>query len=137
MRGFICHLQNQSSPSSVGFLNRENHERLSIICLETIKSSALPLKSINNIHGSDGLPPGVLGVGDRVPDHVLKEVPEDAPDLLIDVTADTLDTTSPGETADGWLCDTLDVLTHNLTMPLGTTLTETLTTFASSRHSLE
>ena len=102
--------------------------------LETIKSPALPLESINNIHGSDGLPPGVLGVCDRVPDHVLKEVPEDAPDLLIDVTADTLDTTSPSETADSWLCDTLDVLAHNLAMPLGTTLTETLTTFASSRH---
>ena len=103
--------------------------------LETVEGPALPLKSINNLHGSDGLPPGVLGVCHRIPDDVLKEVPEDASDLLIDVTADTLDTTSPGETADGWLCDTLDVLTHNLAMPLGTTLTKTLTTFASSGHS--
>ena len=108
---------------------------LLLIRLETVEGPALPLKSINNIHGSDGLPPGVLCVCDGIPDHVLKEVPEDAPDLLIDVTADTLDTTSPSETADSWLCDTLDVLAHNLAMPLGTTLTETLTTFASSRHS--
>ena len=105
--------------------------------LETIKSPALPFESINNIHGSHGLPPGVLCVCDGVPDDVLKEVPEDASDLLIDVTADTLDTTSPSETADSWLCDTLDVLAHNLAMPLGTTLTETLTTFASAGHSKE
>ena len=94
----------------------------------------MPLKSINNIHGSHGLPPGVLGVCDGIPDNVLKEVPEDASDFLIDVTADTLDTTSPGETADSWLSDTLDVLAHNLAMPLGTTLTETLTTLASAGH---
>ena len=69
-----------------------------MIGLETVEGPALPLKSINNIHGSDGLPPGVLCVCDGIPDHVLKEVPEDTPDLLIDVTTDTLEVIEKSDT---------------------------------------
>ena len=49
----------------------------------------------------------------------------------------TLDATTARETTDRGLRDTLDVLTHDLTMPLGTTLTETFTTLASARHGNE
>ena len=40
---------------------------------EAIESTSLPLESIDHIHGGDGLPLGVLSVGDRVPDHILQE----------------------------------------------------------------
>ena len=40
---------------------------------ESVEGSSLPLQGIDDIHGGDGLPLGVLGVGDGIPDHVLKE----------------------------------------------------------------
>ena len=40
---------------------------------EAIESTSLPLESIDHIHGGDGLPLGVLSVGDRVSDHILQE----------------------------------------------------------------
>ena len=40
---------------------------------ETVKGSALPLESVDNVEGGDGLPLGVLSVGDRVSDDVLKD----------------------------------------------------------------
>ena len=53
---------------------------------KAIKGATLPLKGINNIHSSDGLPLGVLGVGDGVPDDILKEHLQDSPSLLVDET---------------------------------------------------
>lgn len=44
---------------------------------------------------------------------------------------DTLDTTTTGETSDGGLGNTLDVVTKNLSVTLGTTLSKTLATFAA------
>ena len=44
---------------------------------------------------------------------------------------DTLHTTTTSETTDGRLRDTLDVVTKNLAVTLGTTLAETLSTFAT------
>ena len=35
--------------------------------------ASLPLEGIDNIHGSDGLPLGVLGIGGGIPDQVLKD----------------------------------------------------------------
>ena len=40
---------------------------------EAVESTSLPLESINHIHGGNGLPLGVLSVGDRVSDHILQE----------------------------------------------------------------
>lgn len=44
---------------------------------------------------------------------------------------DTLDTTTTGETANGGLRDTLDVVAKNLAVTLGTTLSETLATLSA------
>lgn len=38
---------------------------------ETVQGAALSFQSVDHIHGGDGLPLRVLGVGDRVADHVL------------------------------------------------------------------
>ena len=40
---------------------------------EAIESPSLALESVDHIHGGNGLPLGVLSVGDRVSDHILQE----------------------------------------------------------------
>jgi hypothetical protein len=101
---------------------------------ESVEGSALALEGIDHIHGGDGLPLGMLGVGDSITDDVLKEDLEDTSGLLIDEARDALDTTSAGQTADGGLGDALDVVTKNLAVALGTSLAKTLASFASSSH---
>ena len=68
----------------------------------------------------------MLSVGDRVTDDILKEDLEDATCLFVDEAGDALDTATAGETADGGLGDTLDVVTEDLAMALGSALSETL-----------
>ena len=40
---------------------------------EAVESPALPLEGVHHVHGSHGLPLGVLGVGHGVADDILKE----------------------------------------------------------------
>ena len=40
---------------------------------EAVQGASLPLQGIDHIHSGDGLPLGVLGVGDSVPNDVLQE----------------------------------------------------------------
>merc|ERR1711981_936087 len=90
---------------------------------ETVEGSALTLEGVDNVESGDGLPAGVFGVGDGVTDHVLKESPEDGAGLLVDVRADSLDTTSSRESADGGLGDSHDgVLGHLLVGTLSSVL---------------
>jgi hypothetical protein len=58
---------------------------------ESAQGASLPLEGMNDIHGSDGLPLGMFGVGDGIPDDILKEDLEDSTGLLIDENRDTLD----------------------------------------------
>ena len=44
-----------------------------ILAAKAVQGPALPLQSVDNIHGCDGLPLGVLGVGHGVADDILKE----------------------------------------------------------------
>ena len=74
---------------------------------ETVEGAALPLEGVDHVHGGDGLPLGVLGVGHGVADHVLEEDLEDAPGLLVDEAGDPLDAAPPGEAPDGGLGDAL------------------------------
>ena len=101
---------------------------------ETVESSSLSLQSIDDVHGSDSLSSGVLGVGDGITDDVLKENLEDTSGLFVDESGDTLDTSSSCQSSDGRLGDTLDVITQNLPVTLGASLSESLTSFSSSSH---
>ena len=101
---------------------------------EAVQGASLPLQGIDDVHGGDGLPLGVLGVGDRVPDHVLKEHLEDATGLLVDEAGDPLDSSPPRQTADGGLGDALDVVSQHLTVTLGASLSESLASLATSGH---
>ena len=101
---------------------------------ESVQGAALTLESIDNIHSCHGLALGMLGVGDGITDNVLEENLEDTTSLLVDQAGDTLDSTTAGETTDGGLGDTLDVITQDLAMPLGSALSESFTSLSSSRH---
>ena len=99
---------------------------------ESVQSTSLSLEGIDDIHGGDGLPLGVLGVGDGIPDDILKENLQDSSGLFIDESRNTLDSTSAGKTTDGWLGDTLDVITKYLPVTLGASLSESLSSFTTS-----
>ncbi len=101
---------------------------------ESVQGTSLPLESIDNVHGGDGLPLGVFGVGDGVPDDVLKEDLEHSAGLLVDEAGDTLDSTTASQTPDGGLGDALDVVSQHLAMTLGASLAESLASFSTSSH---
>merc|ERR1712038_266497 len=106
----------------------------SCLTSESVQGASLPLEGIDDIHGGDGLPLGVLGVGDRVPDHVLKEHLEDAAGLLVDEAGDPLDSSPPRETTDSGLGDALDVVPQHLPVTLGASLSKSLASLPTSCH---
>jgi len=101
---------------------------------EAVQGAALALERVDDIHGGDGLPARVLGVGDRVADHVLKEDLEDAARLLVYQARDALDAATASQTADGRLGDTLDVVAKHLAVTLGAALSESLSSLSAARH---
>ena len=88
--------------------------KLECLTSESVQSTSLPFQSIDDIHGGDGLPLGMLGVGDSIPDHVLQEDLQHAPGLLIDEATDPLDATSACQASDGRLGNPLNVVTQHL-----------------------
>lgn len=84
----------------------------------------MTLEGVDDVERGDSLALGVLSVGDSVTNDTLKEGLENTAGLLVDHGRDTLDTTTTRETTDGWLGDTLDVVTQDLSVTLGTTLAE-------------
>jgi hypothetical protein len=99
---------------------------------ETVKGLSLTLECVDNVHCYNSLTTGVLSVGYRVTDNVLKEYLEDSTGLLVDKSRDTLDSTTTGETTDSRLGDSLDVVTENLTVTLSSSLSESLSSFTAA-----
>ena len=106
----------------------------SCLAAEAVEGASLALERVDNIHGGDGLPASVLGVGDRIADDVLEENLEDTARLLVDKAGDALDTATASEAADGGLGDALDVVTQHLAVALGAALSESLAALSTSRH---
>jgi hypothetical protein len=104
------------------------------LAAEAVESASLPLEGVDDVHGGDGLPLGVLGVGDGVADHVLKEHLEHAAGLLVDEARDTLDASTASQAADGGLGDALDVVAEHFAVTLGASLSESLASLATSGH---
>jgi hypothetical protein len=104
------------------------------LAAEAVEGAALPLEGVDHVERRHRLALGVLSVGDGIADDALEELLEDSPGLLVDHAADTLDTTTTCETADGGLGDALDVVTQDLPVALGTALAEALAALAASRH---
>lgn len=61
---------------------------------KTVQGSSLSLQSVDNVHGGDCLPLGVLGVGNGVTDYVFQKYLEDTTGLLVYKTRNTLDSTT-------------------------------------------
>ena len=101
---------------------------------ETVQGLSLSLEGVDDIHCRDSLSSGVLSVGDGISDDVLKEDLEDTTCFFVDQSRNTLYTTSTRKTTDGRLGDTLDVITKNLSVTLGASLSESLSSFSSARH---
>ena len=83
------------------------YQRIGCLSTESVQGASLPLEGVDDIHGGDGLPLGVLGVGDGVADHVLQEDLKDAPGFLVDEARDALNAAPPGKAPDGGLRDAL------------------------------
>ena len=107
-----------------------------MVCLtaKSVQSAALSLQSVHHIHGCHSLSLGVLGVCHSITDHVLKKDFENTTGLLVDQAGDSLDTATASKTTDGWLGDTLDVITKDFSVTLGASFSETFTSFATTRH---
>ena len=101
---------------------------------ESVQGTSLALEGVDNVHGGDGLPLGVLGVCHGITDDILKENLENTAGLLVDESGDTLHSTTTRKTTDCWLGDTLDVITKNFPVTLSATLSESLSSFAAASH---
>ena len=104
------------------------------LATESIKSAALTLEGVHYIHCSHGLPAGVLGVRDRVADHVFEEYFQHAAGLFVNEPRNTFHATAASQTADRRLGDTLDVITQHFTVALSAALAKTFAALSASRH---
>lgn len=85
---------------------------------ESVKGPSLPLESIHNIHRRDGLPPGVLSIGDGITNDILEEDLENATSLFINEAADPLNSASPRQTPNCRLSYALYVVPQHLPVTL-------------------
>ena len=99
---------------------------------ESVEGSSLAFQGVDDIECGDGLSLGMLGVGDGITDDVFQENLEDTTGLFVDQAGDTLDTTSAGQSSDGGLGDSLDVITEYFSVPLGTSLSESFSALSSA-----
>ena len=108
--------------------------KMRCLTTESVQGTSLSFESIDYIHGGDSLPLGMLGICDGITDNVLQENLEDTTSLLVDESRDTLHTTTTSQPTDGRFSDTLDIITKNLAMPLGSSLPQTFASLAASSH---
>ena len=101
---------------------------------ESVQGTSLPLQSVDNIHGSDGLPLGVLGVGDSITDDVFEEHFQHASCLFVDQPWDSFHSTTACQSSDCRLGYALDVVSKNFSVSLGASLSKTFSSFSSSWH---
>ena len=112
------------------------HNVTANLSTETVQGPPLPLQSIHNIHRGNSLPPSMLSISHSITNNILEESLQNSPSLLIDKTRDTFHTTTTSQTTDSRLGDTLDVVTKDLPVALGTSLSESFSSLSSSRHGL-
>ena len=65
----------------------------SLVCLtsETVQGTSLPLQSVDDVHGGDGLPLGVFGVRDGITDYVFQKHLQHTTGFFVDQPRDTFD----------------------------------------------
>ena len=103
---------------------------------KTVEGSSLPLQRIHNVHGRNRLPPGVLGIGHSVANHILQEYLEHSPRLLVNQSTDPLHTTSSRQSPNCRFRYALNVVAKHFPVPLRTSLAQSLSSLPSTRHFL-
>jgi len=101
---------------------------------ETVQGASLSLECIDHIHGGHSFATCVLSVGHCITDDILKEHLEHTTGLFVDQSRDTLHTTTTSETADGGLGDSLDIVTKDLPVALGSSFSKTFSSLSTSGH---
>ena len=81
---------------------------------KSVEGTSLALQSIDHVHGCDGFPLGVFGVGDGVADDILQEDFEDTSSLFIDEAGNTFHASTASQSANGRLGNTLDIVAKHL-----------------------
>ena len=81
---------------------------------KSVEGTSLAFQSIDHVHGCDGLPLSVFGVGDGVADDILQEDFEDTSSLFIDEAGNTFHASTASQSANGRLGNTLDIVTKHL-----------------------
>ena len=66
-----------------------------------VEDAAIFLHSVDDIHGGNGFALSVLGEGEGVAHHLLQEIVDKAPHMLVSGERDALHTSPPGQSADG------------------------------------
>jgi hypothetical protein len=74
----------------------------------------------------------MLRVGHTVTNDILKKDLEHSTGFFVDQSTDTLHTTTTGQTTNGRLGNSLDIVAKNLSVTLGTALAESLSSFSTS-----
>ena len=105
-----------------------------LLTAKSVQGAALTLECVDHVHGRDGLALGVLGVGDGIPDDVLEEYLEHTSGFLVYEAGDALHAAATSEATDGRFGDALDVVTKNLAVTLGASLSESLASLATASH---
>jgi hypothetical protein len=76
----------------------------------------------------------VFRVSDGIRDNIIEKDLENSTSLFVNETRNMLDTNRTSETTDSGLGDSLDIVTKDLAMTLGASLSESLSSFATARH---
>jgi hypothetical protein len=74
----------------------------------------------------------MLSVGDGITNDILEEYLEDSTSLFVNESRDTLNTTTAGKTTNSRLGDSLDIVTKDLAMTLGTSLSQSFSSFSAA-----
>lgn len=101
---------------------------------KTVQSTALALQGVDDVHGSDGLPFSVLGVGHSIADHVLQEHLQHPAGFFVDEARNTLHASTTSQATDRRLRYALDVVPQHLPMPFGASFPEPFSSFPTTRH---
>ncbi|KAL3829157.1 hypothetical protein ACJIZ3_017959 [Penstemon smallii] len=83
-----------------------------------IECPALPLQSIHHIHSSNSLPPGVLGICNRITNHILQKYLQNSTCLFVNQAGNALYAAPPSKPTDGGFRDSLDVVTEDFPVAL-------------------
>ena len=106
-----------------------------VVCIEQDYNDTATTTTLT-IHCSHSLSASMFRVSDGITDNVLKKDLENSTSLFVNESRNTLDTTTTSETTDSGLGDSLDIVTKDLAMTLGASLSKSLSSFATARHSV-